>query len=503
MPRAVPLQRTPDSRVFTIEDGAGPQNAPRYQGLARAGAVDWPAGDSSPVFAPSRDQYRKFDIIDRIEGTQGLPTLPIEVEKQRILSEMLALRRKGCTVDLHVHIGACKNPTDFNQGYEVAIVLEGGKITGYSLNDIGAFEPGQDAAVIETVPFTGLDYYEVVPLSPAEIAASEIVQEIVDVAICDSKTCGDCGLGSSDGCQKVFALTVTAGGSPGLAAELIYSEDGGGTIGQTNVSTLAGNEEPSALGCVGTNLVVVSEQSASIHYAAIADILDGDETWAEVSTGFVGGGEPRKIFSLGRTFTWIVGAGGYVYFSDDVTSGVTVQSAGSVTVQDLNAIHGADELNLVAVGDSNAVLVTSNGGSTWASVTGPDVGVNLNAVWVKSKDVWFVGTAGGKLWYTTDAGGSWTEKSFPGGGAGVVRDIAFSTANVGYMAHDTATPRGRILRTIDGGFSWQTIPESSTSVTMPANDRFNAVAACADDPNVVYGGGLADNATDGILVKAA
>jgi photosystem II stability/assembly factor-like uncharacterized protein len=69
------------------------------------------------------------------------------------------------------------------------------------------------------------------------------------------------------------------------------------------------------------------------------------------------------------------------------------------------------------------------------------------------------------------------------------------------MAHDTATPAGRVLRTVDGGQSWYVLPEGAG--TIPANDTINAIAACGEDVNVVYTGGLADNATDGILVKGA
>ncbi|KKK92607.1 hypothetical protein LCGC14_2701210, partial [marine sediment metagenome] len=79
--------------------------------------------------------------------------------------------------------------------------------------------------------------------------------------------------------------------------------------------------------------------------------------------------------------------------------------------------------------------------------------------------------------------------------------VHFATPSVGFMAHDTATPAGRILRTIDGGFSWYVVPEGNTSV--PANDKFNMLAPCINDPNVMWGGGLADNGTDGMLVKGS
>lgn len=494
------LQKTSQSRVFTIRNRAGPANAPVYQTLARAQALSWPQGDVTPIRIPDPEKYESFVIVDQIKGQQGLPTLGLQFRMSRDLSDILQLVREGCPFDVQIHVGACQNPSDFNGGWEKIIVIEGASITSYDTDELGALDADQNAVLHETVSVTGLDLYDLKTLLASEQAAAEIVQEVIDVVICDSKTCGECGI-ASDGCQKVFALTLSAGGSPGLPAEIIFTEDGGGTWADTNVSTLAANEDPNAMTCVGTNLVVVSEDSESLHYAPIADILDASESWAEVTTGFVATKGPLDIFSLGASFTWICAEGGYVYFSDDITAGVDTQTAGSVTTENLNAIHGFDTLNLVTVGNSNAILLTRNGGTTWALITGPAVGVNLTTVWMKSEDEWFVGAANGNLYYTRDGGDSWTTKAFPGSGAGVVRDIVFSSPTVGYLAHDTATPVGRILRTIDGGHSWYVIPEGTA--TMPDNDRVNAVAACTEDKNLVYGGGLAANAIDGFLVKAA
>jgi photosystem II stability/assembly factor-like uncharacterized protein len=119
---------------------------------------------------------------------------------------------------------------------------------------------------------------------------------------------------------------------------------------------------------------------------------------------------------------------------------------------------------------------------------------------MKSATEWWVGTAGGVLYYTLDSGVTWTVKGFPGSGAGVVRDINFATNQVGYLAHDTAAVAGRILRTIDGGYSWYVLPEGTGAI--PANDKINSLATCKE-PNVVLGGGLADNAADGILIKGS
>ena len=492
--------KTSFTRLFTIEGAAGPANVPAYQGQARVMGPSWSLGDRTPVRQPG-DRYGAFDVVDAIKGERGLPTVSVEARYPYTASEFLRLARIGCVLDLQVHMGKCQDPRDFDGGWDKILAFEGADFSNWAASELGALEQGQDANVTETPDFNALDMYEIVKLVTTEIGGSQIVQEIVDVAICDSIVCGNCGI-PSDGCQTVFGLSRSHGGSPGLPAEIIWSANGGATMDDNNITSLLAAEDPSALACVGTRLAVVSNESCSVHYATIAEILLQTETWVENASGLVcAAGAPNDIFSLDASHTWVVGNGGYIYKYTDITAAAVPQHSGTLTVQNLNAIHGIDDQNLVAVGGSNAVLVTNNGGETWALVVGPAVGIVLNTVWMKSELEWFIGTAGGRLYYTRNGGDTWTEKAFSGSGAGSVHDIVFASPTVGYMAHSTAAIAGRVFRTVNGGYSWYLLPESVGS--LPANDQINALAACPDDVNVFYGGGLADNATDGIMVKGA
>lgn len=495
-------QRNDYSRMWLIDGKAGPGKVPSYESFWKAGAVSWTLGDITNIFSPDPNQYGAFETIGKIIGEPGQPTLPVTARYLAdVKSVLLRLARLGCDVDVQIHMGNCRDPRSFNEGWwdGKIMILEAARVSQYGTTDMGALTPAERATVEEEVQFVGEELYEVAPIALGQQAAAEIVQEVIGITVCDSATCAVCGV-TSDGCQVVFAVTLSAGGSPGLPAEVLYTENGGGSWGDTNVTTLAANEDPDDVACAGTNLIVISEDSESLHYAAIADILDGVEAWSEVTTGFVTLHGPRAVFGLDPQHVWMAAAGGYIYFSDDPTSGVEVQESGSGTAQDLNDIHALNAENVIAVGNLNAVLVSANGGSTWSAITGPAVGVNLNTAWMHSELVWMVGAANGRLYYTQDGGGSWSEKAFPGSGAGSVRDIVFSTPTVGWMAHDTVTPAGRILRTINGGNSWYVAPEGNLSI--PANDRINALAVC-QDANTIYAAGLGDNAIDGIIVKGA
>jgi len=497
------LQRTAQSRVFTIEDRAAPGHTPEYQTLTRATALTWSQGDVTPIRIPDPRQYGKFLTVDKIHGQPGLPGLSLEFRTTRDLSDVLALVRKGCPLDIQIHVGACKDPSDFDAGWEKILVLEGAEITNYSTGELGAFDADQEAPVMETIDIVGEDYYELKPLVFAEQAASQIVQTVLDVVICDSKACGACGI-VSDGCQKVFAIQSATAGSPGLPSEVVFTDDGGATWDETNITSLAANKSPDAIACVGPYLAAVSNGDCSIHYALLADILTGTETWTEIVTGLVcATGAPNDLFSVSRTQTWIVGDGGYIYFSADITAGATAQTSGDVTAQNLNCIHGFDEENLLVGGAAGALLLTRNGGATWSLVTvrAAQAAVAINAVWMLGENVWLVGYADGDLDYTIDGGVTWTQKTVPGSLTSIT-DIAFATPSVGYIAGGAAGPAGKLLRTINGGNTWYVLPETSGQ-TVPTSDSFVAIAACGEDPNLLWAGGLGANGVDGILVKGA
>lgn len=493
---------TSESRLWLQVDGAGPASSPVYQGRARATSGTVNAGSLTPIRSPAPNQYGVFVNAGIIRGAPDLPGVTFEAQRDpEALSEFLSLINKQCAFDAQVHFGRCENPQDFDEGYVTARIFEGVQPATYSHGDLGTFDEGGNAPITDTLEVAAERVYEVKKLRASEVASAEITDEVVDVGICDSIVCGQCGR-TSDGCQIAFILVGDTSGSPGLAAELLYTEDAGSTWGTSPITSLAIGESPSKFTCVGTNVVVVSNASGSLHYASINDILDGIATWVEVTTGFDGAGQPNAITSVGPDRTWIAGDAGRIYRTIDPTSEVVEQADGSQTAQNLNAIHAFDRNNVVAVGNSNAILVTANAGDSWSLVVGPAPGVALHSIWMRSTQEWFVGSAGGVLYYTRNGGATWSTKGFASSGSGTVTDIKFASKSVGYFSHTHPTLGGRVFKTINGGFSWNVLPEG-TGLTIPENDGLNAVAPCTDNVNVVFAGGLGADGADGIALKFA
>jgi len=494
------------SRVWTLQYRASPSHVPIYQGYSKAGAIEQGLGDVTPIRVPSKESYGQFTELAITRGAEDRPTTSLIFKYLTGRSDIEKMAKSKCALDVQIHFGRCSSPTSFNQGWEKIVIFENAVFTNYATSDIGAFDQSEEAVIEETVDLSGEWFYEVVPIRLVERAQSEVGQEVIAVGVIDSEGCGDCAT-PSDGCQRVFAVSAPGTASPGVLAEVLFTADGGVTWGDSWITSLAVGEDPTDAVGVGDYLVVVSNDSNSLHYANWEDVLNGAETWSEVTTGFVVTGEPNAIASAGAADTWIVGDGGYVYYSESIVDGVEVLDAGAATTEDLNDVDAYDAENVVAVGNANTVLYSTDG-ETFSAVTGPDTvnTPNLLSVLMLDERTWIVGTADNAAWYTENSGTGWTQMRFPGdttggGGTGEVRAIVAATRNVLYLAHKTSATAGRILRSLDGGHSWYVLPEGSGSI--PANDQINALATCWHEANVVFAGGLADNGADGIILKGS
>lgn len=482
------------SRVFLIEWRARVDRVPTYQSCLKMEGIDWSLGDIEKIQCPDPNNYNQFIEVGQIQGASDRPSTSLVGHYALDLrSTLLRLARIGCPLDVQLHMGACTHPANFNQ-FSKAIILEDVLLSSYGTDPLGAIGEDEKDKVDETVDISFSDLYEVVPLDYIERAGDVVTNEIIDMTRCDVMSCGECG-DLSDGCSRFYGLTLTAGGSPGTPADVIFSLDKGTTWAAHDVDTATGS--PNALACVDDYVVVVSNFDGGHHYALKSEFDSGvDPVFTQQLLGYVG--DPNDIWSLGP-FAFVVGEGGYIYAMADPVDAVTVLDAGVANVEDYNAVHAISELVAVAVGDDGAVAYTLDGTGWQAPPTRPvGLGVDLQCVWVMSEDYWWVGTDAGDLYYTIDRGVTWVNKGFPGSGAGWVWDIQFPTPSVGFMAHATAGPAGRILRTFDGGYSWTIAPVGAG--TFPANDRIRAIATCPEDANIVVGGGLADLTADGIVV---
>jgi len=491
------IAKTANTRVFLIEGGARPDHTPSYKSCLRMMAVSQGFGDIERIECPDPYKYGGFVEKAQIKGATERPTTSLEGRyPQDMLSDLMRLARKGCSFDVQLHTGLCQDPSSFNE-YDKVLILEGASLTNYATEDLGALASGDNAVINETSDITAEDAYEVVPLGATTRTPVLVVNEVVDTVLCDNVSCGGDCEGESGGCEKVYAITNGASGSPATIPDFVYTIDGGATWFVHDIEGVT--SPPGSVECLGDYVFVTVNISNTLAYA-LKSQMDGhtDPTWTLIATGLVASYEPNDAWSSGQ-YAFIVGDGGYVYGTDDVSGGVTVLDAGAATAFNLFSVHGISETFAVAGGQNGALIFTTDGAAWAASPTSPvGIGVTINTVWVKSENEWWVGASNGSLYYTLNQGVTWAIKTFSGSGTGAVESVVFSTNSVGFLSHTTAASKGRIFRTIDGGNSWKLIPEKTG--TMPVNDKINALAYCSADPNFIVGVGLADDGSDGFIV---
>lgn len=482
-----------NSRVFLIEGRAGPTHEPSYESCMRLTGVSQGFGEIERVECPDPYNYGKFVEVAQIRGAAERATATLEGRyAMDVLSELLKMARKGCAVDVQLHMGLCTNPSEFDV-WDKVVVMEDAFITNYGTDDLGALQSGDNAVVNETADISATDIYEIRKLTWASEAAAVVTNEIADVTFGDTKSCGTDCEEESDGCQKIYAVTKSGGGSGTARADLVYTIDGGATWYANDIDSMDIGQDPYAVVALGSYVVVIDYAGQSFHYTEKAN-LDGihSVSWTEAA---ITEAKPTDAYSLGN-FAFVVGDGGYVWKLVSVSTGTVVLDAGSATAVNLAAVHALDPEHAVAVGASGVVIYTTNG-TQWAAAYTIPANTTLNTVFMRTKTEWWVGGANGNVYYTTNSGDSWSTVTFSGSGAGNVADITFGNRSIGYISHTTAGGVGRLFRSYNGGYTWNLMPEDAT--TLPTTQRFNAVSACAYDPNTVIAGGLGA-ATDGILL---
>lgn len=497
-----PLQ-TSSSRVFLIEGGARPDHRPSFQDCVVVGAAEQDFGEVTKIECPDPEKFGGFIEKGQVFGEIARPSTTLTGRYMRdVKSLLLKLAAKRCAYDLQVNMGVCTDPRLFNQ-YQKKLILEKANGGSYSTDDLGVLASGDNAQVNETLEPTAQIMYEVVPLPLVEVAGDAVTNPVNDVIVCSTVACGDCA-DEDAGCDSVYAVGASTPGSPGTSPDIVYSINVNGirTWFSTDINTISVGNEANGVACLGEYVTVVSDDEGSIHYILKSEL---DQTppavgFAEVTTGFVASNFPVDIWSTGD-FAFIVGLNGYIYGTADPTGGVSVLDAGVATTNALHMVKALNDQFAVAVGASGTIVKTENQ-SQWATVTGPSgVSDAFVSIALKNENEWLIGSDAGIMYFTNDKGVTWTVKTLPVTGGTTyteISDIAISTNTVLYASALLSNTQGRMLRSLDGGQSWIILPETGVADT-PTSDEIRAIATCSNNPDFIIGGGLADDAADGIL----
>lgn len=206
---------------------------------------------------------------------------------------------------------------------------------------------------------------------------------------------------------------------------------------------------------------------------------DGGTTMTDVTDRIqpaIGGGV-CGLWALDETYAFGVGEwDGPAYFIKTTDGGATWQSTDmSAYAGSLIDVYFTDPMNGIVVGGTNAtqtagqavILATSDGGATWTERFRSS-GNDTESEWAwkisfPTPEVGYVsveyntGTFNGKVLKTTDGGLTWQELPVPGGNS--MQGVGFLTADIGWTSG-----RGTDKVTTDGGITWESITTLDGSV---------------------------------------
>lgn len=285
------------------------------------------------------------------------------------------------------------------------------------------------------------------------------------ITSCSIPRCaGSCG----DTIQACDFLVAVANGDP-ASADVWISTDHGETWTATATDPYLGTSNNLvSVVCfpidAETTRILVARDLVATAPAAVYYSDDSGANWTEVLVGGVwaAGSSRNSLFALDMYHIWFITTTGmgnsYIWFSSDGGESWTMQE---VIAGTLYSCWFADANNGMVVGTTDLIYVTTNGGISWSAATATGSGDQLESVAENAGGgIWWVGTNGGEMYYSTDIGATWTARTFPGSGAGTVTAITFITPTVGYMLHNPTNATGRVFRTRNGGFTWELVSQT-------------------------------------------
>jgi len=490
-------------RNFIQFGGPRPNNPVAYAGqdaqYMMIGGVSSPEiGGVDPQWVHDPRRQGLYRLVARSITPADLPGATITM-REKHGSIPRQLQRIGCAFNAYDLVGQCKDLSDFISGWsDYVLVYSYGLVTDKDLGDRTAFDADDPIADALTIVLS--EIYPVGSLNFGEQAATQIDREVVDVVYGSNVQCGNCGP-EDDGSGRLYAVTKSSGGgSPGLPAEVIAIVNN--VTYQYPIAGIGASEDPVAIAVVGQRLVVVAPTAiywADIDFdtglpGAFTKVTAGIEASADLTDVYVAG--PREVYFSALT--------GYIYKSTDITTGVTALNAAATTSTDLYRVDGHDD-TLAACGTNGMIIISQNRGRTFTVAASSPVAANsLRAIGVLDKKRLWVGTFDtGRVFYSLNGAKSWAELTFSGSGSGAVRDILWVNDEVGYIAHNTTAPVGRILATWNGGKDWGLLSEPRI-VGFPTIDYAGRLAAPQTDSGVAANNlavaGLAGNGLDGVLL---
>lgn len=486
------LASNKNGAVFIQPDG--PNTQPLYMGCIDLDDIAEPLGDLEIAQCVNADG--KYDTLGTMVGAPGVVSTAVTSYLQKVLD---AFDRIVFPFTLFVHSRLGGRADSFTNFVRSSALLDA-RVTNRTRSGLAKRNENawsETARDIQAPP----PVYDLWPLTAERQSVAETMA-LNDIAVnADNRESSIIGAALKEGTQG--AITAAAG--TGVSANILESANGTSWVaGATDpfaVDIDAGPIVRFVIDAITQRLVAGRGETVAGQPAAIAYSDDLGVTWSVVNVGSTNAQfftRARTLFALDQYNLWAVTSGGYVYKSEDGGLTWSTQDAGLATVQNLNCVHFLDKSLGFAVGVSNAIIRTLNGGLTWAAVSGPagQAGIAINVVEVVTEQRAWIGYADGKVFFTEDQGATWTQRTngipTTTTGTPAITGISFVNELQGVLVRNQSSV-GTVYQTVDGGYTWQRI-------TTPTNAGLNTIKYVT--PKLAFAVGAASGGT-GVLLRIA
>lgn len=451
---------------------AGPNTAIEYFGCHAITSVTRPRGNNTLNYCPDPVHPGRYVVSSKTKAPPGLVTYSIESKMYKLFSHLETIK---CPFPVIAQVVDC-SPKDEYWNWVRAFIFTNSDPVQEGISNL--LTMSEENEVMMTFDMEADEMLRLAKLRIARDSSIAETQALNHVFACDLDICaGPCGAANA-ACDTLYAVSdAVSGSASGKGSLWIMQND---TWTAAAADPFATSEHIIGGTCFAldrsTRRVLVfrgSTDAAAPAEAAYTD--DGGATWTLVNIGASNAEfviSSKAIHALNQNNIWVGTNLGRIYFSSDGGGTWVAQENQGIHAAAWNWVQMLDDRNGFAGGVGDVIATTTDGGQVWSQVNATGQGGDITAGAVIDVNNFWVGTDDGELFFTTDAGVTWTQRvGFSGSGIGRVDDIRFINSQVGYVSMRNATPKSTLLTTRFGGFNWETIDT-------PTNAGVNSLIAC-------------------------
>ncbi len=504
MPTANDIYDQYDGDVWVQPDG--PNTEPLPLACAEVGDISTPVGDVSRRFCRQVD-----GTITTVNTTQGTPssiTFDVMLWKTKIRNSIQKAKDNRCPIPIYVRNGHCGRPAVF-LSYDMYTVYMDSFVNSRTESSPARQRVEENDSPTDISLTYSLsadpnspDIYRLIS-TLIEVPSTGTAEDepFRDIASCSTPRCfsGACGA-QVEACDHLEIVTDAAAAG---SADGYRSADGGSTFAVWAAQPFAADEHISGVECFDisetvTRILVARGTTDGANPAEVAYSDDNGATWTTANVGATNGQYVSfggALFALDYRHIWCGMDDGEIWFSGD--GGVTWTQQSTPTPGASEEIRHIDFIDVnygwavggFATTPTGLFWNTVDGGAHWnAAVTEPKVEVGNWVSVIDGQRVW-VGLDDGTVYYSLNWGTTWAARTLPSAMSNQ-GDGQFLNAYIGALCGWKAGSGNGVavvMRTFDGGYSWEEFNIATEFDSAPAYAGLNALWMCSANQILAVG----------------